>query len=154
MSMDKIDRNILNILLNEGRISNIELANRINLSASATFRRFKQLEKKYITGYSANIDKSALDIDIQAFVQINLEDETSKSTERFIKAMENIEEIEECYITTGNFSYLVKVSAKDMASYSNFTLKKLQQVPGVRQISSNFILDESKFPKKLVDSKK
>lgn len=146
MAIDKIDSHILAVLQEEGRISNADLAQRVGLSDSAASRRVRQLEEAgYIDRYVALLDAEKLGLGITAYVQVNLKDQTEALTEAFKAAASRDPEVVSCYVTSGNYDLLLKVVSADMKAYSEFTLHRLQNMPGVQNISSNFVLEVIKL---------
>ncbi len=143
--LDQIDLRILNALQENGRLSNVDLAGRVGLSASACLRRVQGLEQEgYITGYSAHLDAKRLGLGITAFVQVQVAQDNESATQEFRERIGAMPEVVDCYAVTGNFDYLLKVVAADMESFEHFAMKRLLKTPGVRDVRTNFVLDAMK----------
>lgn len=141
MQLDRTEREILRILQNEGRISIVELASRISLSESPTFRRVKALENAgIINSYSARLDQRKIGLQVTAFVQITL-DKGDKSTLRtFLAQVEAEEYIVECHGMSGACDYLLKVVATNMDHFSELCMQRILNFAGVKNIESQFSL--------------
>lgn len=119
--MDRFDERILQTLQADGRISNVELAERVGLSPSATLRRVQELErKKVIKGYRVIVDKSQLDIGFVAYVAIGLNSHTQKAQLSFEEHVRFAKEVVECHNITGMNEYLLRVETKDLSAYKRF----------------------------------
>jgi len=140
-----LERKILNALQNNGRMSNVELAQQVGLSESPCFRRVRQLEENgTISGYSANLDQRKLGLQVTAFVQVDLDQCSEKETEGFREAVRAEDYITECYAMSGNYDYLLKVVARNIDHFGEITMKRILKFPGVRNIESSFNLLEIK----------
>ncbi|ALO47402.1 Lrp/AsnC family transcriptional regulator [Pseudohongiella spirulinae] len=141
MQLDRTEREILRILQQEGRISIVELASRISLSESPTFRRVKALENAgVINAYSARLDQRKIGLQVTAFVQITL-DKGDKSTLRtFLAQVEAEEYIVECHGMSGSCDYLLKVVATNMDHFSELCMQRILNFAGVKNIESQFSL--------------
>ncbi|MGF1454487.1 MAG: Lrp/AsnC family transcriptional regulator [Alphaproteobacteria bacterium] len=143
--LDQIDLRILNALQENGRLSNVDLAGRVGLSASACLRRVQGLEQEgYITGYSAYLDAKRLGLGITAFVQVQVAQDNESATQEFRERIGAMAEVVECYAVTGSFDYLLKVMAADMERFEQFAMKRLLKTPGVRDVRTCFVLDTMK----------
>ena len=142
--LDKTDRHILKILLREGRISNLDLADKVNLSATPCTRRVKRLEDEgLIKGYTATLNKQKLGLTLTALISISMDRHTPDRFEKFETAVSNMSEIVECNLVTGQSAdYLLKALLPDMAHYEAFLLGKLTKIPGVTGVHSSFVLRE------------
>lgn len=140
--LDRYDYRILDILQREGRISNQELADRIGLSPSPCLRRVKALEEAgVISGYHAEVDAAKLGFQLMALVHISMERHTAEQFERFEKAIQGLEEIQECLLITGqDADYQLKVIVRDMDHYQKLLLEKITRIPGVSGVHSSFVL--------------
>ena len=138
MNLDKFDRAILNHLQTDGRISNVDLANSVSLSESACLRRVRSLEEDgLIEGYVAllNQDKAGLSGDV--FVHIGLHREEQSELAAFESAIQNIPEVMECYLMTGEFDYLLRVVVRNMADFERLHKESLTRLPGVARVNSS-----------------
>lgn len=139
--LDKIDIAILRNLFEDGRISNVELADRVGLSPSPCWQRVRRLEAAgYITGYGARIDQARLSASEIVIVEVTLERHDDDILESFGKAMSRIPEVLEVWLVTGAYDYLVKVAVDGTAGYEEFLRKRLYRVPGIRHSRSSFTL--------------
>jgi Lrp/AsnC family leucine-responsive transcriptional regulator len=143
--LSRIDVKILNILQQEGRITYSALAERVGLTTTPCVERVKRLEKEgFIKGYSAVVTPEYLDAGLIVFVQISL-DRTSKQTfNDFRDAVMLLPEVQECYLVSGNFDYLVKARMADMQAYRTFLEETLLSVPGVRGSTSIVVMEAVK----------
>lgn len=135
--IDKFDRSILSVLQEDGRISYTDLGKRVGLTTTPCIERVKKLERAgYIKGYSARLSAEQLDVGLVVFVQISL-DRTSKQTfEGFRVAIQRLQPVQECYLVTGSFDFLVKARVKDMHAYRDFLEGELLALPGVSSSTS------------------
>ncbi len=140
MALDRSEIEILRVLQGEGRISNVELAERVGMSESPCFRRVRKLEEGgLIRGYGARLDQRQLGLQVTAFVQVNLEKDERKQRE-FLARVEAEEFIVECHAMSGTHDYLMKVLAYSMDHFSELCMNRILKFPGVRNIESNFSL--------------
>jgi len=141
MKLDRKERDILHILQTDGRISNVELAERVGLSESPCFRRVKSLEESgLIQGYSANLDQRQLGLQVTAFVQVSLDKQDDKKRRDFLTRVEAEEHIVECHAMSGSHDYLLKVLAHSMDHFSEISMQRILKFPGVKNMESNFSL--------------
>jgi len=149
--LDDIDKKVLTILQENGRITNTELASRVGISPPPMLERVKKLEKRgVIKKYVALIDPDAVGKGTMALVSVSLDRHLIKSIDQFTRAIETLPEVMECYHITGEEDYLLKVVIKDIHEYEEFVLKKLTKIPAISKIKTSFILStvkyETKFP--------
>jgi len=141
ISLDKIDRAILDSLQNQGRISNNDLANRIGLSPSACLRRVRSLEDNgVIDRYVALVQQAAAGLPDNVFVQVTVEKQTKEKLAEFEIRVRECPQIMECYLMSGDADYLLRVVVADAADYERLHMDVLTALPGVSQIKSNFSL--------------
>ena len=139
--MDDIDRRIIATLQREGRIRIAELAERVGLSATPCARRIERLEADgVITGYGARVDHAKLGFPVSIFVSVELERQDRPAIDAFERAVLRCDEVMECYLMTGSRDVLLRVVAADLASFDAFLEDRLMQIPGIRNIRSNFAL--------------
>lgn len=143
--LSTIDRNILRILQDDGRITYAELAGRVGLTNTPCIERVRKLERDgYIRHYSTVVNPELLDAGLIVFVQIRL-DRTSKHTfDQFKEAVMELPEVQECYLVTGNFDYLIKARLADMAAYRVFLEESLLSVPAVKESTSVVVMEALK----------
>jgi len=131
--LDRIDRRILQTLQQDGRISYVDLADKVGLSTSPCLERVKRLEREgYIRGYSALLDPERLGASMLVFVEISLNYTSGTVFEDFRKAVQRWPEILECHLVTGDFDYLIKLRTRDVSSYRQLLGDILHTLPGVR----------------------
>ncbi|MDO6420891.1 Lrp/AsnC family transcriptional regulator [Saccharophagus degradans] len=140
--LDKYDRMILDILQKDGRLSNQELADRINLSPSPCLRRVRHLEELgLIAGYRAHLNARKLGLTLIAFIQVSMDKHTPERFENFERKIALHPEVLECHLIAGQSAdYLMKVIVKDMDAYQHFLLHTLTTIEGVSGVHSSFVL--------------
>ena len=145
IGLDKISKNILQVLSKEGRITNAELANRVGLSASACLRRTQELERSgVIEHYRAVLNPLALGIGFTAYISVGLSDHTKASQEAFEIAISSSPEVRECHNVTGSFEYMLRVETKDLLSYKVFHTDILGTLPQVHSITTYVVMGSPK----------
>ncbi|GGO87037.1 ArsR family transcriptional regulator [Marinobacterium nitratireducens] len=143
--VDRIDLKIIDELQRNARITVTELASRVGLSKTPCQLRIKRLEEQgYITGYTALVDQSKLGLDHIAFVQVTLNNTSSKALAAFNEAASKIAEVEQCHMIAGGFDYLLKVRTRDMASYRSVLGEKLSTLPHVLQTTTFVVMENVK----------
>lgn len=143
--IDATDAHILNILQEDGRISNAELARRIDLSPPATFARVKSLEEQgYIRSYVALLDAEKLGYDLLCFVRVTLQLHSLEQVQAFRQAIQAMPEVLECHHVTGDYDYLLKVALRGRKELERFLVERLTPAPGVARIHTNLVLSEIK----------
>ena len=142
MQLDKLDRRILRHLQQDGSITNLELAQRIGLSATPCARRVKQLEDAGVIVRKVTLlDPNKLDLKLTALIQIAMDRHTPERFEVFEQAVSDCPEVIECLLITGQAAdYLLKVVIPDMDYYQEFLLNKITRIPGVSDVHSSFVL--------------
>ena len=141
MKLDGIDRTILNVLQRKGRISNAELADSVNLSASACHRRVQRLEKDgLIREYVALLSPRKIGVPTTVFVEITLSAQADEVLESFEQAVARIPNVLECHLMAGTADYILKVVAEDTDDFARIHRQHLTRLPGVAQMQSSFAL--------------
>lgn len=142
MEIDRFDRQILQILQVDGRISNQDLADRIGLSPSPCLRRVRTLEDSgVITGYRALFNAKALGYSLMALIYISMDKHTPERFEHFEKDISQISEVLECLLVTGqDADYQIKVVVRDMDAYQELLLNRITRIQGVTGVHSSFVL--------------
>ena len=136
--MDRYDRLILEVLQQDGRISNKDLAARVNLSESACLRRVRALEEEgMIERYVAMVNQAKAGMPGDVLVHIGLHREEQSELAAFEQAVRNIPEVMECYLMTGEFDYLLRVVVADMADFERIHKEELTRLPGVARVNSS-----------------
>ena len=143
--MDDIDRAIIDHLQRYGRLTNLELADRIGLSPSPCLRRVRQLETGgVIQGYTAIVSPERLGLNVHAFIEVKLERHSDDVVEQFRREVAALEAVVSCHAITGEYDFMLQVVAADLALLSNVILKKLMKIAGVRDVHSSIVLDTIK----------
>ena len=142
MEIDRFDRQILDILQENGRISNQDLADRIGLSPSPCLRRVRTLEDAgIVTGYRALINAKALGYSLMALIYISMDKHTPERFENFERQILQIPEVLECLLVTGqDADYQIKVIVKDMDAFQELLLNRITRIQGVTGVHSSFVL--------------
>lgn len=132
---------ILRELAEDGRISNAELAQRVGLSASPCWQRVRRLERQgIIRGYSATLDQEQLGASEIVMIEVVLERHDDEVLEAFGRSMQQMPEVLEVHLTTGECDYLLKVAVQGTRGYEQFLRQKLYHVKGIRHTRSSFVL--------------
>ena len=142
MPLDRYDCQILQVLQQDGRISNQDLADRIGLSPSPCLRRVRALEESgLITGYRALLDARKLGLSLMALIHISMDQHTPERFSTFDARIAEIPELLECLLVTGqDADYQLKVVVKDMDAYQELLLDRITRIPGVTGVHSSFVL--------------
>ncbi|SEA30371.1 Lrp/AsnC ligand binding domain-containing protein [Microbulbifer marinus] len=143
--LSTIDRNILRVLQKNGRTSYAELARQVGLTATPCVERVKRLEGDgVIQGYTALINPEFLDAALVVFVQIRLNRSAQDAFEEFRNAVAALPEVQECYLVSGNFDYLIKARVADMSAYRRFYGETLLTLPEVQECTSYVVMEQVK----------
>ena len=141
MSLDQTDRRILTMLQKRGRISNADLSELVNLSASACHRRVQRLETDgYIRDYVALLDARKMQVPSTVFVEITLSGQADEVLDAFEKAVSRIPDVLECHLMAGTADYLLKVVSENTDDFARIHRQYLARLPGVAQMQSSFAL--------------
>ncbi|WP_306154271.1 Lrp/AsnC family transcriptional regulator [Roseovarius sp. MMSF_3281] len=141
MALDAMDRRLLKVLQRKGRISNADLAEAVNLSASACHRRVQRLEAEgYIRDYVALLDARKLGMPATIFVEITLSTQADEVLEAFEKAVARIPDVLECHLTAGAADYILKVVAENTEDFARIHRQYLTRLPSVAKMQSSFAL--------------
>ena len=144
--LDLIDRHILVVLQNEGRLSNAQLAEQVGLTPAPCLRRVRALEKAgVIQKYAALVDSRALALGVTVFAQVTLDKQVKDQLEVFENSVDQWPEVMDCYLMTGDSDYLLRIVLPDVEAYERFLNEALTQVPGVASIKSSFALRQVKY---------
>jgi Lrp/AsnC family transcriptional regulator, leucine-responsive regulatory protein len=140
--LDRIDRRILELLQQDGRLSNQELADRIGLSPSPCLRRVKALEERgFIAGYRAMVDAKKLGLSLMALVHISMDRHTPERFANFEAKVKTLPEVMECLLITGQEAdYQLKAVVRDMEAYQELLLNRITRIEGVTGVHSSFVL--------------
>lgn len=139
--LDQTDRKILNALLDDGRLTNNQLSEKVGLSPSPCWQRVRRLEKDgYIQGYTAVLDQTLLGASETVIIEVTLDRHDDDVLESLGQTMIEMPEVLEVYLTTGEYDYFIKVAVDGTAGYEEFLRKKLYRIPGIRHSRSSFAL--------------
>ncbi|MDP3341623.1 Lrp/AsnC family transcriptional regulator [Frigidibacter sp.] len=141
MDLDATDRRILTVLQKQGRITNAELSERVNLSPSACHRRVQRLEEEgFIGSYVALLNARRLGRPTTVFVEITLQGQADEVLEAFEREVKKVPDVLECHLMAGTADYLLKVVAQDTEDFARIHRQHLARLPGVAQMHSSFAL--------------
>lgn len=144
-ALDRLDKAILREIQKNGRISNVELARLIGLSATPCLERVKRLEKdNYITGYTGLVNPNKVGAALLVFVEITLSRTAADVFEEFAKAVRSLEVIQECHLVSGNFDFLLKTRVADMSDYRTLLGDTLLRLPAVSESRTYVVMEEVK----------
>ena len=144
--LDAIDRRILEHLQDNARISNVDLAARVGISASPCWRRVRDLEESgVISDYVTLIDAASVGLTVSVFVNVSLEKQVERELDVFQNATRERPEVMECYLMTGEADFLLRVVVPDLMAYERFLMDHLTRVPGIASIRSSFALKQVKY---------
>jgi Lrp/AsnC family leucine-responsive transcriptional regulator len=144
-TLDRVDRRILALLQNDGRMSNLALAQAVHLSPTAVLERVRRLvREKFILGYEARLNPQKLGASLLVFIEVVLDRTTPDVFEQFKAAARNRPEIMECHMVAGGFDYLLKTRVADMPAYREFLGTVLLSLPGVRETHTYAVMEEVK----------
>lgn len=139
--MDALDRQIVQVLKADGRISMLDLSAKVGLSPTPVARRIRSLEDAgIITGYAALIDEVALGYNVSVFVSVKLDKQVDDALEAFERSVADFPEVVDCWLMTGNRDYLLRIATEGLQGYEQFLARRLTRVPGVASIESSIPL--------------
>ena len=143
--IDSIDLKILRILQDEGRISNLDLSKKIDMTPPPTLRRVRDLEDKgYIDGFRANINPEKLGFDLTAWIFISLKNQNEESLNSFEKLVWGWENIRECYMLNGEIDFILKCVSKNMSEFNNFLTKNITSNDNISSVKTAFMIKNTK----------
>jgi DNA-binding Lrp family transcriptional regulator len=144
-TIDELDRSILGILQEEGRITNVELASRVGLTAPPCLRRMRALEEAgVIKGYHAELDPGALGYGIMVFALVSLRSQAEDDLRSFESHVATLPEVRECHMLNGEIDFILKIVAHDLQSFQNFLTSKLTPAPNVASVKTSLTIRTSK----------
>lgn len=145
--LDVIDRKILKHLVEDGRMSNLDVAEKVGLSPTPCSRRIRQLEESgVIDGYAARINPAALGLNLCVMMFVKLSRYGPEGHEQFLKAISERPEITECLLVSGRSDYLLRVWVEDADALREFTINALQGIPAVAETSTMLVLNQTSYP--------
>ena len=140
--LDRIDKKIMELLQQDGRITNTSLAKQVNLSPTPCLERVRKLERSgFIKGYRAVLDAQRMGAGFVTFVTVTLDRTTQDVFERFARRVQALPEIAECHMIGGGFDYILKVRTADMAGFREFLGASLTSLPEIAQTHSYFVME-------------
>ena len=143
--LGRIDLNILRILQKDGRISYTDLAKQVGLSVTPCIERVKRLEREnYILNYGARVSAQKLNQSLVVFVQIRLNHTSQKNFEEFRRSVMDLENVQSCFLVSGNYDYLLKARVADMAAYRELLGHRILKLPAVQESTSYVVMEELK----------
>jgi len=143
--LDETDLKILRALQNNSNLTTKELAERVHLSTTPVFERLRRLQNEgYIKRYIAILDAEKLHYGFMVFCQVKLKQVNAQIAREFTEAVDGMAEVVECYNTSGEFDYLLKIHVTDMTVYRNFVLNRLGTIDCLASLQSIFVMDEIK----------
>ena len=146
VKLDAIDRKILRDLQANGRVTNVELARRVGISAPPCLRRVRALEEAgFIRGYHAELDPTALGFNVIVFAQVGLSSQAERDLVAFEELVDSWPEVRECHMLAGETDFLLKVAAADWEEYQTFVTTKLTPAPNVSHVKSALAIRSSKL---------
>ena len=146
VKLDEVDRRILHDLQENGRMTNVELAKRVGISAPPCLRRVRALEEAgYIRGYHAELAQAELGYNVSVFAQVGLSSQAEPDLVAFESLIDSWVEVRECHMLAGETDFLLKVIAEDWETYQDFVMKKLTAAPNVAHVKSALAIRTSKL---------
>lgn len=144
-NLDEIDRQLLSQLQDEGRMTNVELASRVGLTAPPCLRRVRALEEAgVIKGYHAELDASRLGFSITVFAMVSLKSQAEDALREFEQAMHDLPEVREVHMLNGEIDFILKIVSKDLQSFQEFLTSKLTPAPNVASVKTSLTIRTSK----------
>jgi Lrp/AsnC family transcriptional regulator, leucine-responsive regulatory protein len=143
--LDEFDLKILEALQSDGRLTNVELAERISLSPSPCLRRVRRLEAEgIIERYTATVNRAKLGLGLTVFVEVKLARHTAHDAERFAELVQGMPEVLACHLVSGDADFLLEIVLSDLEQYSQIVLKNLRNIEGIQSVHSRFVLETVK----------
>jgi DNA-binding Lrp family transcriptional regulator len=144
-NLDRIDERLLATLQDEGRITNVELAHRVGLTAPPCLRRVRGLEDQgIIKGYHAELDGAKLGFAIMVFALVSLKSQAEESLRQFEDHMRALPEVRECHMLNGEIDFILKIVSKDLQSFQEFLTSKLTPAPNVASVKTSLTIRTAK----------
>jgi Lrp/AsnC family leucine-responsive transcriptional regulator len=144
-SLDQTDIRILQILQDNARLTNKEIGEKLNKTATPIFERIKRLQEQgYIKGYVAILDHKKIDRSVMAFTHVQIRDHSHDNLLKFIDGVCAFDDVQECYQMSGDYDFLLRVAVKDLDSYQDFLMNKLFKVVPLGSVQTTFVLKEAK----------
>ena len=145
-NLDEIDRQLLQELQAEGRVTNVELARRVGLTAPPCLRRVRALEDEgVIRGYHADLEPSKLGFAIVVFAMVSLKSQAEEALREFEDAMQDLPEVREVHMLNGEIDFILKIVSRDLQSFQEFLTSKLTPAPNVASVKTSLTIRTSKY---------
>jgi Lrp/AsnC family leucine-responsive transcriptional regulator len=139
--LDSFDLKILQVLRENARATNVEIADKVGLSEAPCSRRIRRMEAEgVIKGYTAQLEPQAIGVGFVAYVTLVLDYITASTAQAFVDRIAEIPEVVSCYIVSGSYDAILHVAARDSAAYSDIVFFKLRSIPGVKDVRSSFVM--------------
>ena len=144
-TLDSIDRRLLAELQEEGRVTNVDLARRVGLTAPPCLRRVRALEEAgVIRGYHADLDASSLGFTITVFAMVSLKSQAEEDLKAFENHIKGLPEVRECHMLNGEIDFILKIVSKDLQSFQEFLTSKLTPAPNVASVKTSLTIRTAK----------
>jgi len=144
-TLDSIDRRLLAELQDEGRVTNVDLARRVGLTAPPCLRRVRALEEAgVIRGYHADLDASSLGFTITVFAMVSLKSQAEEDLKAFENHIKGLPEVRECHMLNGEIDFILKIVSKDLQSFQEFLTSKLTPAPNVASVKTSLTIRTAK----------
>jgi len=144
-NLDRIDRRLLAELQDDGRVTNVELAHRVGLTAPPCLRRVRALEDDgIIRGYHADLDGAKLGFSIMVFALVSLKSQAEDALRQFEEHMRALPEVRECHMLNGEIDFILKIVSKDLQSFQEFLTSKLTPAPNVASVKTSLTIRTAK----------
>ncbi|WP_442797243.1 Lrp/AsnC family transcriptional regulator [Pantoea vagans] len=145
MTLSPTDMKILAILQDDARITNQVLAEKINVSASPSWRKVRRLEEDgVIQGYRAVLDRKKIGLGVMVFIRVVIDSHSEAEARKFEEEVTALEDVVACYSIGGDADFLLQVVASDLDSYADFAMSVVRRLPGIKEMQSMFVLKEIK----------
>tara|TARA_R110002096_G_scaffold169810_2_gene341636 strand:- start:1094 stop:1573 length:480 start_codon:yes stop_codon:yes gene_type:complete len=145
VKLDAVDRKILTCLQSEGRITNVELANRVGITAPPCLRRVRALEEEgYVQGYHAHLNQEALGYGLTVFAMVGLHSQAESDLQKFEECVKDWPMVRECFMLNGEIDFILKIVAHDLASFQQFLTGELTPAPNVASVKTSLTIRTSK----------
>lgn len=145
MALSPTDMKILEILQDDARITNQVLAEKINVSASPSWRKVRKLEEDgVIKGYRAVLDRKKIGLGVMVFIRVVIDSHSEAEARKFEEEVTALEDVVACYSIGGDADFLLQVVASDLDSYADFAMSVVRRLPGIKEMQSMFVLKEIK----------
>jgi len=145
VKLDAVDRKILSLLQSEGRITNVELADRVGITAPPCLRRVRALEQEgYIKGYHADLEQEALGYGLTVFAMVGLHSQAESDLQAFEAKVQGWPLVRECFMLNGEIDFILKIVAEDLGSFQHFLTGELTPAPNVASVKTSLTIRTSK----------